>query len=139
MGDFHEVRRQWTDIDSNKRQFSQSYMHDTHFVTVWAEGLRIVREGLNSNSTQMQNVFTRILKEYESLACILRETMVDTADQGLLKKEVLYSIQDRWIRLDEILDWSYDLRNRDLDEDTSPTSRLTPKWLVSHSNLDGKH
>ena len=133
IGDFYEVKRQWKDIDSNKSQFGQSYMQDTRFVPVWEVGLQIVREVLRNknspgNSTQKQSDFMRILTDYESLACSLRDQMVDTAHQGLLKKEVLYSIQDRWIRLDEILDWYYDLRNRDLNEDTPSMSRLSPKW-----------
>jgi hypothetical protein len=144
IGDFNEIQRQWKNINSNQSQFSQSYMQDPQFVPVWAEGLRIMKEALgskssSSNSIKKQSDFTDILIGYDGLACRLRDEMVGTAHQGHLEKEVLYSIQDRWIRLDEILDWYCDLYNRDLDEDTPPMSRSSPKWLVQHLNSDRKH
>lgn len=144
MEDFLEIKRQWKDIDSSQSQFNKSYLQDNYFVPVWVEGLRIVKEAIGSNKgsgnqIQKQSEYIRILTYYESLACNLRDQMVGTARQGLLEKEVLYSIQERWIRLDEILDWYYDFDNRHLGEDIPPTSRWAPKWSVQNSDLDREH
>ncbi|ORY15962.1 hypothetical protein BCR34DRAFT_143714 [Clohesyomyces aquaticus] len=133
VGDFMELKRQWRDIDSGQRQFRQSYVQDNSFVPVWVEGLRIVKETLRSinfsgKQDQKQREYMKILASYETLAGKLHDEMIDLARQGLLDKEVLFSIQERWIRLDEILDWYYDLLNGQIGEGVHPMSRAAPQW-----------
>jgi hypothetical protein len=133
--EFVEIKRQWRDINTCQSQFSQSYVQDNQFIPIWVEGLRIVQEALGSNNMssnhiQKRSVYIGILARYEKLACSLRDKLVDTARQGLLKEEILFSIQERWLRLDDLLDWYYDMHNNHLDEDTPPVSRSTPTWLV---------
>lgn len=135
-----QIRQQWKNIDSGQRQFSQLYMKSDHFVPVWKEGLRIVKEALQRNQTfnnqsQKRNDFEKILSQYETLAESLKSQIVDAAHRGLLEAEVFYSIQARWIRLDEILDWYYDLYNINVDEDVPHVSRRSSNWLVSNSKL----
>lgn len=136
---FIEIKLQWKDIDVGRRQFSESYMGNIYFIEIWAEGLQIVKNVLRSknvsgNQQKIRDDYVQILANYESRACNLRDQMVDAARQGLLEEDVLHSIQERWIRLDELLDWYYDSCSRDVDADEFPIFRSAPKWLVGVSN-----
>jgi hypothetical protein len=110
------------------------------FIPIWTEGMRIIKEVLNnnpnsSNQSGKRDAFARIIEEYESRADNLHIQMVDTAHRGLLDLEFLDSIQERWMRLDEIVKWYYDLCNRDIDEDEPQVFRRSPTWLVADSEL----
>jgi hypothetical protein len=135
-----EIRQQWKDVDSGQFKFSQRYMTSNHFVPIWTEGLRIIKETLGSNQMsnnqpKKRNDFERILLHYETLTKSLKSRMVDAAHRGLLESEVLFSIQDRWVRLDEVVDWYYNLCNLDVNEDECRIVRNSSTWLVTDSNL----
>jgi hypothetical protein len=135
IDEIDEVHSQWEMIDSGENQFSLSYVQSKHFIPIWVEGLGIVKEALrfdnmSSNHVKKRLDYMDIVTRYEQLAYGLRERLVDTARQGLLKNEILFSIQERWIRLDELLDWYYNTYNEHRDEDTPYMSRSAPTWLV---------
>ncbi|KAJ4375780.1 hypothetical protein N0V83_001057 [Neocucurbitaria cava] len=135
-----EIRQQWQDIELCRSQFSQSYVQDKLFIPVWVEGLRIVKEALRNNHVSGNHMkqrcdYMNILARYEKLACRLRDRLVDTARQGLLTNEVLMSTQERWIRLDGLLDEYHDTYNDHRDEDTSFAPRIAPKWSVQDCKM----
>lgn len=94
------------------------------FIPILVEGLRIVKEALKSannmsaNRNQQRSQFMGILAGYEKLACKPRDRLVDTARESLLTKEVLLSIGERWVRLDEVLEEYHDTLNDNRDEET---------------------
>lgn len=128
------IRRQWKEIDSGRQEFNELYMKSTHLIPLWREGLQIIKATLGSNqnsSNQSQrNAYRTILAEYESLADNLKTQMVDTAHQGLLETDVLISIQKRWTRLDDVVDWYYNMCNQKMDEDEPRVFRSSSTWLV---------
>jgi hypothetical protein len=115
-------------------------MKDNCFIPIWTEGLRIIKEVLNSNPNSSnqsgkRDAFARMIEEYEGRADDLRTQMVDTARQGLFDLEFLDPIQERWMRLDEIVKWYYDLCNRNVDEDEPQVFRRSFTWSVADSEL----
>ncbi|KAL1595964.1 hypothetical protein SLS60_009654 [Paraconiothyrium brasiliense] len=136
LKDCNDAMRQWKEINSGKRQFSHSYLKNGHFDRIWAEGLRIITEALRrnqpSNNQSQKQSFERILHKCDTLASELMSQMVDVAHQGLLDATVFWSIQARWLRLDEVLNWYYDLCNLDADESEQRVSRVSPTWLVDN-------
>lgn len=131
--EYIEIKHQWKNIELGQGQFTQSYMEDRYFIPFWTEGLRIVKDALRDNRTstnaiEKRSVFTRILTEYEKLACSLQEKLIDASRQGLLEKGVIISIQDRWVKLEEVLRWYYDSRNALRDEDSAYELPIAPTW-----------
>jgi hypothetical protein len=135
-----DIKQQWKDINSGQCQFSELYMKRNYFIPIWTEGMRIIKEVLNSNPNSSnqsgkRDAFARIIREYESRADNLQTHMVDTAHRGLFDLEFLDPIQERWMRLDEVIEWYYDLCNRDVDEDEPQVFRRSLTWLVADSEL----
>lgn len=98
------------------------------FIAFWARGLRHIRRVLeskesNGNHTKQREDFEGILFIYENLAFRLCNAVVDAASEGILEKEVLYSIGERWTLLDEVLDWYHGYTD---------SSRTIPTWLVEN-------
>lgn len=130
-----EIKRQWRNIESSQSQFTQSYMEDRYFVPFWTEGLHIVKGALrnnraSTNAMKKRSDFVRILTEYEDMACTLQQKLIDASGRGLLEDAVMFSIQDRWVKLDEVLKWYYDSQNRVRDKNTPPSSPTSLGWYV---------
>ncbi|KAJ4302811.1 hypothetical protein N0V90_001702 [Kalmusia sp. IMI 367209] len=131
LKDCIEIKRQWKDINSGKCNFTHLYMKSDQFIPIWAEGLKIIKEafvGNASHQSKKRSDFEKILYNCDTLASQIMSQMIDIAHQGLLDLEVLYSIQARWIRLDEVLKWYYDLCNEDADEPGQRVYRISLTW-----------
>lgn len=138
--DCNDIRQQWKDIDSGQSQFSELYMKSKCFIPIWTEGMRIIKDVLKNNQTsnnhsKKRDDFARIIREYEIQAANLQTQMVDTAQRGVFDPEFLDPIQERWMRLDEILDLHYDLCNIYSGEDEFIVLRHSLTWLVADSQL----
>lgn len=135
LSEFAEIKRQWRDIGSCKHQFNQSYLKDRRFVGFWEEGLQSIRKVLGCNEVsrnqdEKRSTFVSILLRYEKLAGSLLAELLHVAGDGVLQEDVIYLIRERWMRLDEVLDWYYNSRS-DIQEGTPYPSRSTPNWSVN--------
>ncbi|KAL5389674.1 hypothetical protein DPSP01_002169 [Paraphaeosphaeria sporulosa] len=137
VNDCIEIKRQWKEINSGKCEFTHLYMRRKWLIPIWAESLRIIKEALagnqTSNRSQKQTHYEQILHRCDTLANDVKDHMLDIAREGLLDPEVLSSIQGRWLRLDGILNWYYDLHKREADEPEQRWLRISPTWREMQS------
>lgn len=134
--DCNDFNQQWKDIDSGQCNFSELYLKSSGYKPIWTEGMRIIKEVLksnqvSSNQSRKRDDFARIVGEYESRANKLQTQLIDVSHRGLLEEECLDSIQERWMRLDEIVELYYYLCNRHVGEDEPCDSRSSLEWLVA--------
>jgi hypothetical protein len=129
LSEFDEIKEQWKDIQLHKYRFNQFYLKDHQFIPVWAKGLQNIRIVLGckkvcGDQIEKRRTFESILLGYEKQADHLLGALVDAAVEGILEQEILSSIQERWMRLDETLNCYHD------DTDTPRSIRT---WLVYKS------
>ena len=94
ISEYKEVNRQWKEIQSSKRRFSQSYLTNNNFIAIWAEALRNIGMVLGSKKNggdqrEKRKVFESILLGYEKQAQQLMEALIDVASDGTLEKKFL--------------------------------------------------
>jgi hypothetical protein len=142
VNDCFEIQRQWKEINSGQCKFAQSYMRCKQLIPIWTESLRIIKQALEGNQTshgsQKQSDYENILHKCDTLASGVTAHMLGVARKGLLDSEVLSTIQERWLRMDEVLNWYYDLHNREADEPEQRWSRISPTWLVTNFRIERK-
>ena len=134
LSEFKEIKRQWKDIGECKCRFNQLYLKDKRFVSFWEEGLRHVRMVLKNQETSANQIGTRrtfqgILLGYDRMAYSVSEELDHVAGEGVLDQEILDSIQERWMRLDDLLDWYFDAYMK-CKKDEPDSFRHAPKWSV---------
>lgn len=111
---------QWKEIESHERRFNQTYLKDPRFIPIWTEGLKNIKVVLNckkgnSDQVEKRKRFVNILLGYEKHADHLLDALKNAAAQGILDAEIQDSIQERWMRLDDTLNWYH----RDVNEPRS--------------------
>jgi hypothetical protein len=117
-------------------------MKSNRFIPIWEEGMRIIREGLesnqdSSNQSRKRDGLMSTIGEYETQADHLETCMVDAARRGLFNPEFLSPIQERWMRLDETVELYYDScnQNRNVYDDDPLMFRSSLTWLVADPEL----
>jgi hypothetical protein len=117
-------------------------MKSNCFIPIWEEGMRIIREGLesnqdSSNQSRKRDGLMSTIGEYETQADHLETWMVDAARRGLFNLEFLSPIQERWMRLDETVELYYDScnQNRNVYDDEPLIFRSSLTWLVADPEL----
>lgn len=84
-------------------------MRDKRLISFWEESLRHIRTVLintenPSRQSEVRDTYEGILLDYDKQARTLSAELEHIAPRGLLEKDMLYLIRERWMRLDDLLD-----------------------------------
>lgn len=137
LSEFAEIKRQWKDIGSCKHRFNKLYLKDSQFIYFWEKGLQVIRRVLgctevSGNQIEKRRTFESILLGYDNRASALYTELIHIAGEDILEEDVLYLIRERWMRLDDVLNWYYNVYL--FPEEGAPyMSRSAPTWSVYKS------
>ncbi len=106
--------------------FHPSYLEERIFITIWQKAVNILRQLLPHELAPDQppdntQAYSEYLSLMEAEAENLTEQIVHAASKGSLTPNALLTLEERWVRLDEILDWR---------KDRYGVARMLQSWYV---------
>ncbi len=102
-----EIYGQFKSIELSEADFHEGYFQERMIVTYWAKSLLLAREFLKEGVTEktVDRFALTAIERAEDEAVKLPSKLLRAASQGSLTRDMIVTIEERWTRLDEILNF----------------------------------
>ena len=101
------IQLQFNSLWAKKARFRDEYLEDTGLVQFWQKAFALARQIMASRTN---HDFTDYLGPVEDRATDLQRTLLNAASHNVLTLKMVFAIGERWMRLDEMLDFREEKR-----------------------------